>query len=285
MGSPVTLDDLLRAALEEDVGPGDLATESTIPASAAGRARILAKESVIVAGHAVAARMLELAADRYGGAIDYKVHHPDGEKVEAGTVIADVSGSMRGLLVGERPALNLLMRMCGIATWTRTYVDAAQGTSLRVVDTRKTTPLWRAIEKYAVRMGGGHNHRMGLFDGCMLKDNHITAVGGITEAVRLARERIHHLVRIQVECATLEQVAEAVDTAADSLMFENMNDEMLGQAVAIARAARPELVLEASGNMNPERIAAIAGIGLDVVSAGGLIHQARWADLSMKVQK
>lgn len=279
----MTLDDLLRAALEEDIGPGDLATESTIDPTAAGRTAIKAKQDLIVSGHEPAARVLELAAARYGGRIDYEVVVPDGEHVDSGTVIARVSGSQRGLLVGERPALNLLMRMCGIATWTHRYVQAAEGTALRVVDTRKTTPLWRALEKQAVVHGGGHNHRMGLFDGCMLKDNHVDAVGSISEAVRRARANIHHLVRIQVECRDLDEVREALEAGADSVMFDNMDDAMLEQAVELARSIAPRAVLEASGNITPERIASIKHLGLDVVSAGGLIHQAVWADLSMKV--
>lgn len=279
------LDDLLRAALDEDIGPGDLATESTIPAAASGRAAIRAKEDLIVSGHGPARRVLELASERYGGGVVYEVRVPDGKRAERGTVIATVAGSLRGLLVGERPALNLLMRMCGIATWTHTYVVAAGESTLRVVDTRKTTPLWRALEKQAVVDGGGHNHRMGLFDGCMLKDNHHDAVGSIAEAVRRARSTIHHLVRIQVECRTLAEVSEAIEAGADSVMFDNMDDAMLQQAIALARKTNPAVVLEASGNITPERIGRIKDFGLDVVSAGGLIHQARWADLSMKLTR
>ncbi len=279
----MTLDQLLNATLDEDLGPGDLATESTIPLEAVGRTRIVAKQDLIVSGHEPARRVLELAARRMGGEVAYTVVVPDGTRVSAGTEIARVAGSMRGLLVGERPALNLLMRMCGIATWTSTFASAAAGTSLRVVDTRKTTPLWRALEKQAVVHGGGQNHRMGLFDGCMLKDNHVDAVGGIAEAVRRARAGIHHLVRIQVECRTLADVAEAVEAGADAILLDNMDDDTMAEGIAIARGIRSSVVIEASGNITAERIAGLCALDLDVVSSGGLIHQARWADLSMKV--
>ena len=185
--------------------------------------------------------------------------------------------------MAERPALNSLMKLCGIATHTRTFVDVA-GPGLRVVDTRKTTALWRDLEKYAVRCGGAHNHRRGLYDGVMVKDNHISAVGSLTEAVRRVRAEVHHLVRIEVEARTLAEVDEALTTDAEVILLDNMDDDTLREAVRRARAARP-VVLEASGNMTAERVARLAEIGVDVVSAGALIHQARWVDLSLKVQR
>ena len=189
----MTLDDLIDAALDEDLGPGDLATEATIAPDAAGRAVIVAKQELVVAGHEVAGRVFERAAARYGGSLAYEPVLSDGESATEGQTLARISGSMRGLLVGERPARNLLMWLSGIATWTRRYVDAAAGTGLRIVDTRKTTPLWRSLEKHAVRMGGAHNHRMGLYDGCMLKDNHIAAVGSLSAAVKQARP-VHSII-------------------------------------------------------------------------------------------
>ncbi len=281
----MNLNALIDAAIEEDLGPGDLATESTIAPQAAGRAELLAKQEMIVCGHDVARRVISKTAAHYGGAVEYEVLVPDKSRVKAGTVIAKVSGSMRGILVGERIALNLMMRMCGIATWTATYVSGlGDDTGLRVADTRKTTPLWRGLEKYAVTCGGGFNHRMGLYDACMLKDNHITAVGSLTEAVSQARARNHHLVRIQVECADLAQVAEAANTDVDAVLLDNMDNATMAKAVEHIRAVRPRIVIEASGNITPERIPSLANLGLDVVSAGGLIHQARWVDLSLKVR-
>ena len=282
----MNLNALLDAAFEEDLGPGDLATESTIDPFAVGRAELLAKQDMIVCGHEVAEKVLSKSATLYGGAVKYEILVPDGTRVKSGTILAKVSGSMRGILVGERISLNLLMRMCGIATWTATYVDGlGDNITLRVADTRKTTPLWRSLEKYAVTCGGGRNHRMGLYDACMLKDNHITAVGSLPKAVAKAREKNHHLVRIQVECSDLEQVAEAVTTDVDAVLLDNMDNETMAKAIATIRETRPRMVIEASGNITPERIPSLAKLGLDVVSAGGLIHQARWVDLSLKVRR
>jgi len=270
------------AAVQEDLGPGDLTTEATVPVERVGTGRVLAKQDLVVCGQELAAAFFEVVGRRYGAVAAYEPLVPDGTRVEKGTYIATVSGSLRVIIVGERPALNSLMKLCGIATHTRTFVDAA-GDGLRVVDTRKTTALWRDLEKYAVRCGGAHNHRRGLYDGVMVKDNHISAVGSLSEAVRLARAEVHHLVRIEVEARTLAEVQEALTTDAEVILLDNMDDEMLREAVTCARASRP-VVLEASGNMSAERVARLAGIGLDVVSAGALIHQARWVDLSLKVQ-
>jgi nicotinate-nucleotide pyrophosphorylase (carboxylating) len=270
-------------AVDEDLGPGDLTTESTIPVEWVGSGRVLAKQDLVVCGHDLAAAIFDDVGRRYGAVAHYEPLLPDGTQVKKGTYIADIKGSLRVIIVGERPALNSLMKLCGIATHTRSFVDVA-GDGLRVVDTRKTTPLWRDLEKYAVRCGGAHNHRRGLYDGVMIKDNHICAVGSMTEAVRRVRENVHHLVRIEVEARTLDEVDEALSTDAEVILLDNMDDDMLREAVARARATRPVL-LEASGNMNAERVARLAEIGVDIVSAGALIHQARWVDLSLKVSR
>ncbi len=274
-----------EAALDEDLGPGDLTTEASIPVQASGRGRVLAKEQLVVCGHAAATAVLEEAARRMDGAVAYDIEVPDAEVVPAGTVIARVSGSLRGIVVGERVALNVLMRLCGIATHVRRFVAAAGPDGPRVVDTRKTTPLLRDLEKYAVRCGGAHNHRRGLYDGVMIKDNHITAVGDLTKAVARVRNQIHHLVKIEVEARTLVEVEAAARTDAEVILLDNMDDSMLAKAIAIARQIRPSVVLEASGNITPERVACLAAskLDIDVVSAGGLIHQATWADLSLKL--
>ncbi len=271
------------AAFNEDVGPGDLTTEATIPVEIVGAGGVLAKQDLVVCGQDLAAAFFEVVGRRYGAVAHYEPLVPDGTRVEEGTYIASVKGSLRVIVVAERPALNCLMKLCGIATHTRTFVDVA-GEGLRVVDTRKTTPLWRDLEKYAVRCGGAHNHRRGLYDGVMVKDNHISAVGSLTKAVSLVRASVHHLVRIEVEARTLAEVDEALATDAEVILLDNMDDEMLRKAVSKARGARP-VVLEASGNMDAERVARLAEIGVDVVSAGGLIHQARWVDLSLKVSR
>ncbi len=281
----MNLERFVQQALDEDIGPGDRTTEAVIPATAEGSAYVLAKSDMVVCGHEVAAAVLAGTARRYGVEVTYAVEHPDGTGVEAGTVVARVRGSLRAIIVGERTALNCLMKLSGIATNVRSWVDAATGSGVRIVDTRKTTPLWRRLEKYAVRCGGGHNHRHALYDGIMVKDNHIWATGSLKEAVRRARAENHHLVRIEVEARTLDEVEEALQTDADVLLLDNLDDATLQAAIARCREVRPSVVLEASGNMDPERIARIKGFGLDVISAGGLIHQARWVDLSMKIDR
>ena len=277
------LDRFVQYTLEEDIGPGDKTSEAVIPLEAAGSAYVLAKQDLVVCGHRVAQKLLEGAARRYDGEVIYDVKHPDGTFVKKGTIVARVRGSLRGIIVGERPALNSLMKMSGIATNVHTWTQAAQGSDVRIVHTRKTTPLWRSLEKYAVRCGGGHNHRHSLYDGVMVKDNHIWATGSLEEAVRRARAHNHHLIRIEVEARTLEEVDAALKTDADVILLDNLDDETLKVAIARCREVKPHVVLEASGNINPQRIERIKNVGLDVISAGGLIHQARWVDLSMKI--
>ena len=281
----MNLERVVDQTLDEDIGPGDRTTEAVIAAEAAGSAYVLAKQDLVVCGQDVARRMLAGAAHRYDGKVLYDVVHADGTRVQKGTVIARLRGSLRGILVGERPALNCLMKLSGIATHVASWVAAAEGSTVRIVDTRKTTPLWRDLEKYAVRCGGGHNHRHGLYDGVMVKDNHIWATGSLKKAVQRAREANHHLIRIEVEARTLDEVDEALETDADVLLLDNLDDDTLAEAIRRCRATRPDVVLEASGNMNPERIERIKGFGLDVISAGGLIHQATWVDLSLKIDR
>lgn len=278
---------LVRLALDEDLGPGDLTTMSTVPRGRTGTGHVMAKQDLVVCGQSAAAMVFAEVLERLGEDPDelrYDVLVADGQPAVAGTVVAKVAGPLRVVLIGERVALNFLMRLSGIATQVRRFVDAAGPDGPRVVDTRKTTPLHRSLEKYAVRTGGAFNHRFGLYDGVMVKDNHIAAVGGLSEAVRRAREQAHHLVRVQVEVRTLAELDEALATPADAILLDNMDDETLIDAVRRAREKKPHVVLEASGNITPERVASIRDIGLDVVSAGGLIHQARWADLSLKIR-
>ena len=276
--------ELAVRALNEDVGHGDLTTEATIDPGLQGRGEVLAKSDLVVCGHRFAQAVFSEVSARYGGEIHYSERVTEGQAVGKGTVIADVEGELRGIVIGERVALNLLMKLCGIATHTRRYVHAAGERGPAVVDTRKTTPGLRIAEKYAVRCGGALNHRHALFDGVMVKDNHITAVGSLTEAVERARAAAHHLVRVEVEVGNFEQLEEALSTSADVILLDNMDDAMLAEAVRRARDRKPTVLLEASGNMNPERIAGIRDLNLDFVSAGGLIHQAVWADLSLKLK-
>ncbi len=274
---------LIKEALAEDIGPGDLTTDSTIPEDRWGEARIVAKQELVVCGHGPAQLVFGELAGRVGKSCTYVVDVADGAVAHKGDVVARVEGPLRVILTGERLALNLLMKLSGIATNVRPYVTAAGPGGPRVVDTRKTTPLLRDLEKAAVRAGGGHNHRTALYDGVLIKDNHITAGGGITKVVAAARERAHHLVRIEVECSNLAQIDEAMAAGVDCLLLDNMDDTLLKAAVIRAREHNPKVILEASGNMDAERIARIKGFGLDLVSAGGLVHQARWVDLSLKI--
>jgi len=274
----------VAAALDEDIGPGDLTSEACIDLALDAQAQIVAKQALVVCGHEVAGRVFAEVVERYRCApVEYQVEIADAATAQPGEVIARLSGPARAILVGERVALNVMMRLSGIATHVQAYVAAAGPDGPRVVDTRKTTPLLRDLEKYAVRTGGAYNHRRGLYDGVMIKDNHIAAMGSITAAVQRVREAVHHLVKIEVEVTDVGGLEEAMNAGADVVLLDNMGDDQLAECVRVARSRRPSLVLEASGNMTPQRIVAIRDIGLDVVSAGGLIHQATWVDLSLRV--
>ena len=274
--------DFVRAALDEDIGPGDLTTMAVVPPELFGKAHILAKADLVVCGQEVAELAFVEVARRYGGKVSYEAVVSDGEVASFGDVVSRIEAPYRVILIAERLALNLLMKPSGIATNVRGFVEASGPGGPRVVDTRKTTPLLRNLEKYAVRCGGAFNHRHALYDGVMVKDNHIRAVGSLKLAVERARRHAHHLVRVEVEVKTVNELTEALETSADVILLDNMDRPLLAECVHLARQKRPDVLLEASGNMNPERIAALADLDLDFVSAGGLIHQARWVDLSLK---
>lgn len=273
------LPELVRLALNEDIGPADVTTEATVPAGRAGVAVIRAKADVVVCGHAAATEVFRQVGASYQALVD------EGVLARSGTEIARVEGPLRALLTGERVALNFLMKLCGIATHTRAVASAAPG--LKVVDTRKTTPLHRALERRAVRIGGGGNHRFALYDGVLIKDNHIKAAGGISAAVAGARALAHHLLRIEIEVEDLHQIRQALEAGVDALLLDNMDDAQLTEAVALVRdwqaGGGQHVLLEASGNMTAQRLPRVAATGVDLVSMGGLIHQATWSDLSMKL--
>lgn len=266
------LSDIVAHALEEDVGNGDITTNSTVSIDATAAARIVAKQELVVCGHAAAAEVFRQVGATYSPVV------PEGERVSPMTSIAEISGPARAMLTGERLALNFLMRLCGIATHTNNHVRLA-GEHLRVVDTRKTTPLMRSLERAAVRVGGGHNHRFALYDGILIKENHIMAAGSIAAAVEGARRAAHHLLRIEVEVETLAQLEEVIELGVDAALLDNMDNAKLEEAVRINQG---RILLEASGNMTADRLPAISAMGIDIVSIGGLIHQATWADLSMR---
>lgn len=269
--------DLIRAALAEDIGRGDVTTRLTVPPEVRAQARIIAKQRGVLAGVAIVEAVYR-ALGASGVTID--AHLTDGAVFKRGTVIVSLAGPAALLLTGERVALNFLQQLCGIATLTQQYVQAVRGTGARVVDTRKTLPGFRALAKYAVRVGGGHNHRGGLDDGILIKDNHIVAAGGIADAVRAARAGAPHTLKVEVECTTTAEVDEALVAGADAILLDNMTVKQLANAV---RRINHRALVEASGGVSLETIRAIAETGVDVISVGALTHSAPAVDLSMRI--
>lgn len=270
------LEEALRAWLREDLGQGDLTSLLVVPEDIEGEAVILAKEGGVLAGLWVAERVFALADPRTA----FAPLVAEGARVAEGTEVARVRGPLRGILAGERLALNLLKRLSGIATLTRAYVEALAGTKAQILDTRKTTPGLRALEKYAVRVGGGRNHRYGLFDGILIKENHVRAAGGVGEAVRRAKARAPHYLKVEVEVRDLAELEEALEAGADLILLDNFPLEALREAV---RRVGGRVPLEASGNMTLERAKAAAEAGVDYVSVGALTHSAKALDLSLLV--
>ena len=277
--NPITMkaqiDPLLLAALREDISNEDVSTNAVIREETPGEVELLAKQDGVVAGLDVFARVFTLLDERTEVTFLCK----DGDAVRSGQLLGRVRGDIRVLLSGERVALNLLQRMSGIATCAREMAAALQGTNTRLLDTRKTTPGLRILEKYAVRVGGGYNHRFNLSDGILLKDNHIAAAGGVREAVRLAREYAPFLQKVEVEVETLEMVDEAVAAGADVIMLDNMPVEDMREAV---RRIAGRAQTECSGNVTREKLQALADIGVDYISSGALTHSAPILDISMK---
>ncbi len=271
---PSEIVDCLKRALAEDIGSGDVTTNSIVPADAILRGRILAKDAGVVAGLDLAQAVFLMLEDRIG----FIPSVAEGAQVTSGTVLANISGSARALLTGERTALNFLGRMSGIATLTRQFVDQVSGTSARILDTRKTAPGLRAIDKLAVRRGGGENHRMGLFDMVLIKDNHIDFAGSIAAAVARVSAAGTGL-EIEVEARTLEHVKEALDLGVERILLDNMTPEVVREAVAL-NGGRAKL--EASGNVTLENVRQIAETGVDFISVGSLTHSARVFDVSLK---
>lgn len=265
----------ITEALAEDLGlAGDITTDATIPREAEAEAVIAARKPGVAAGLEVAAA----AFHALDPAIRFESQVADGDRLEPGTVLARVTGNARALLTAERVALNFLGRMSGIATLTRRYADAIEGTAARIADTRKTTPGLRAFEKYAVRCGGGQNHRTGLFDAVLIKDNHIVAAGGVGPAIEAARAHAGHMVKIEVEVDTLEQLQEVLRYKVDAVLLDNMPPATLSKAVKIAKG---RVLLEASGGVSLETVRAIAETGVDLISVGALTHSAPVLDLGL----
>lgn len=270
---------LLRSALQEDLGQGDITTAATVASGQRGRGDIMVKESphIVFCGGVLLAEVFRLA----GADAEISACAHEGKILERGDTAAVIEGRLAGLLIGERTALNLVQLMSGIATMTRRYVDAVAGTGARIIDTRKTHPGLRTIEKYAVRAGGGFNHRFGLDSGVLIKENHIAAAGSVRRALKGARRLAPHTMRIEIECETLAQVEEALAAGADSILLDNMTLDEVRQARALAPAGR--VLLEVSGGVTLEGVRAIAETGVDLISVGALTHSAPAVDLSMRI--
>ncbi len=265
---------IIRTALEEDIGLGDVTTRATVEAGTMARAELVAKEPFVLAGSEVARQVFRTLDPT----IAYESLKADGQQIRSGEVLAWIKGDAAVLLQGERVSLNLLQRMSGVATQTARFVAAVAGTGAVIVDTRKTTPGLRVLDKYAVRMGGGQNHRTSLFDGVLIKENHIAAAGGITVAVVRARQCVPHTLKIEVETRDLNEVAEAVDAGAEIILLDNMNLEELRAAVELIAG---RAITEASGGVNLDTVRAIAETGVNLISVGALTHSSRAVDISM----
>ncbi len=274
---PLIYEDFLRAALREDLGrAGDLTSDAIVPAAATGYADAVGRSEGVLSGLEAFGRTFTLVDER----LTVIFHAADGDRVEAGTPIARVSGPMRAILAGERTALNILGHLCGVATATDRLVRAISGTHAAIIDTRKTTPGMRALEKAAVRHGGGHNHRFGLDDAILIKDNHVAMAGGIRPAIEAARAYAGHLVKIEVEVDSLEQLDEALAARADIVLLDNFSIEQT--RAAVARTAGRAL-LESSGRIDETNVRAVAETGVDLISSGALTHSVRVLDIGLDI--
>jgi nicotinate-nucleotide pyrophosphorylase (carboxylating) len=266
--------------LSEDLGRGDITTQSTVSPDVRGIGKFLAKEDLVICGLQVAeAVFLQLDSE----SPDLDCAYNEGDEVTAGTVFATMKGYADVLLGGERVALNLIQRMSGVATLTRQYVKAIEGTNAKIVDTRKTTPGLRTLEKYAVTVGGGKNHRLGLDDGVLIKDNHITLAGGVKEAVSAAKNHVGHLHKIEVEITNWHQLREAITAGADIIMIDNQTPQEAQKLVEMSRNLNENVLIEASGGMSLETVRSYAEVGVDLISVGKLTHSARALDISFKI--
>jgi nicotinate-nucleotide pyrophosphorylase (carboxylating) len=268
------LDEWLLAALREDLGSGDVTSEILVPPGLHGQAVMQAKEPLVVAGLEIAVRAFTLLS----GEVRVLAGSKDGRKMEAGAVLLELEGPVRTLLGGERVALNILQHLSGVATLTRRFVDAVKGTGTKILDTRKTLPGMRGLEKYAVRVGGGINHRSSLSEGILVKENHLAACGGVTKAVKALKRNAPHTLRVEIEASTLEEVEEAVAAGVDAILLDNMSIETILEAV---KRVRGTAQLEVSGGVRLENVREIAETGVDAISVGMLTHSAAGVDISM----
>ena len=271
---------LLDLGIEEDINTGDITTESIIPESMNAVATMTAKQEGVISG----LEIVKMVYDRFQSDVVFTPYFKDGDFVQKGDVILKIEATYPTLLRGERLSLNLFQRMCGIATETAKYVKELKGTHTELLDTRKTAPGLRVLDKLAVKHGGGTNHRMGLYDMAMIKDNHIKMAGGITKAVEQVRARIAEGIKIEVETTNLDEVKEAIAAGADIIMLDNMSNEAMAEAVATIKAADKGIKTEASGNMSIPRLIEVAATGVDYISVGALTHTVKAMDISMNIQ-
>jgi len=276
--NPLVVDDLLKKYLKEDVGRVDLTTEGVYRGERV-RAVVVAKEAGVLAGLPFAARVFRLL----GGELTISSPKREGEYFSEGEVILELEGNAKTILMGERVALNLLQRLSGIATKTRRMVEKIKDLPVKLTDTRKTTPGFRLFEKYAVKVGGGENHRFALYDMVMIKDNHIKVAGSLEEAVRRVRELVPPFYKVEVEVSSFEELLRALTLPIDVVMLDNFSVKDAAEGVKIVREERPDLLVEVSGGINEENVRAYAETGCDFISSGAIIHSARWVDLSLKV--
>ncbi|MTI82164.1 MAG: carboxylating nicotinate-nucleotide diphosphorylase [Firmicutes bacterium] len=276
--NPLILDDIINSCLNEDIGTGDITTNSLVPPDSVSKAFIHCKCNGVIAGLQVAEKVFA----KLDPAVKFEYKIEDGQEVEPRTVLAEVEGSARAVLTGERLALNFLQRMSGIATKTKEITELISMYPVKITDTRKTTPGIRMLEKYAVRVGGGYNHRFGLYDAILIKDNHIKMAGSITQAVNLARRTNPHTVKIEVEVQDLDGVQEALAANADIIMLDNMEPSLMREAVDVIQG---KALVEASGGISQDSVVAVAKSGVDLISIGSLTHSINALDISLDVNE
>lgn len=267
---------LIQMALDEDIGSGDITTDNLIDPKLTGKCVIMAKEPLVLAGIDIARQVFQ----HLDTGMEFEALLSDGDTADTGDSLAHIQGKLAALLKGERTALNFLQRLSGIATNVAAYARRFEGSPVRLVDTRKTIPGWRVLEKYAVRVGGAHNHRMGLYDGVLIKDNHIAAFGGVAESISHIREHVSHLVKIEVEVSSLAEVREALQAGVDIIMLDNMSLGDIKAAVALIQHAA---LVEVSGNVTQADLPALVDTGVDIISIGALTHGSRAVDISMRI--
>jgi len=277
-----SVDNLIKLALAEDIGSGDITTDAIVSQNVKGEAYVVAKEDMVLSGINVFKKVFQNVSGQWSVVSgQFKERYRDGEIVRSEKIIIEISGNMRSLLTAERTALNFLQRMSGIATLTKKFVDSVKGFKAKIIDTRKTTPCLRILEKYAVQCGGGINHRFGLYDGILIKDNHIKAAGGIIKAVKRVRDNAPHLIKIEVETKSLKEVKDALNCKADVIMLDNMDIPAIKKAVKLIDK---RALIEVSGGVTLKNVSEIAATGVDYISIGALTHSARAVDISMEIR-